>query len=113
MDCIFCKIINKTFPTDLLYEDDEVLAFRDIQPKAPVHILIIPKKHIHSLNESEITDLNLLGKLLHTAKKLSQQMGHDTKGYRVVMNTGNDGGQTVHHVHLHLLAGRRMDWPPG
>ena len=113
MDCIFCKIINKSLPTELLYEDDQVLAFKDIQPKAPVHALIIPKKHIHSLNESETADLTLLGKLLHTAKELAQQMGHDKNGYRVVMNIGQEGGQTVHHIHLHLLAGRQMHWPPG
>jgi histidine triad (HIT) family protein len=113
MNCIFCKIAQKSIPTPLVYEDDELVAFRDIHPQAPQHLLIIPKKHIHSLHQSEDNDALLLGKLLVAAKKIAQDLGLHEKGYRLVMNTGEDGGQTVFHIHLHLLAGKPMSWPPG
>lgn len=113
MDCIFCKIANKTVPTELLLEDDECVAFRDIHPQAPTHVLIIPKKHLHSLNDANHEDQLLLGRLLLNAQLLAKQLGHADKGYRLVINTGDEGGQTVHHIHLHLIAGKQMHWPPG
>lgn len=112
-DTIFDKIIRKEIPAQIVYEDDDVLAFRDIQPQAPVHILIIPKKPIPQISLASDEDQALLGKLLLTARNLGSQMGLDEKGYRLVINNGVDGGQTVYHLHLHLLAGRSLDWPPG
>lgn len=113
MTCIFCQIANNSIQTPLLYEDNEVLAFKDINPQAPLHALIIPKQHIHSLHESKTEDQLLLGKMLLTAKKIAHDQGYHESGYRLVMNTGVDGGQTVFHIHLHLLAGRPLTWPPG
>jgi histidine triad (HIT) family protein len=113
MTCIFCKIANHSIPTAFIYEDKEIVAFRDLHPQAPEHILIIPKKHIDSLQHSEEDDQLLLGKILMTAKKIAQDLGLHENGYRLVINTGSDGGQTVFHIHLHLLAGKPMQWPPG
>lgn len=113
MDCIFCKIASKTIPTELLLDNDEFVAFKDINPQAPTHLLIIPKKHIRSLNHATDEDQNLLGRLLLNAQQLARQLGHADDGYRLVINTGNEGGQTVYHIHLHLLAGKQMHWPPG
>ncbi|HET8705094.1 MAG TPA: histidine triad nucleotide-binding protein [Pseudomonadales bacterium] len=113
MDCIFCKIINKTIPAKLAYEDDDVLAFHDIHPQAPVHMLVIPKKHISTINEIEPQDQMLAGKLLLTAQKLAKEQGFADAGFRVVMNCNEQGGQTVYHIHMHVLAGRHMTWPPG
>jgi histidine triad (HIT) family protein len=112
MDCIFCKIVAGAIPSKKLYEDDEVYAFADITPKAPFHALIIPKEHIESLAEAAASHKPLLGHLHLTAAELARAHGL-TKGYRVVINTGDDGGQTVSHLHLHLLGGRAMGWPPG
>jgi histidine triad (HIT) family protein len=111
-ETIFSKIIRKEIPADIVYEDDLTLAFRDLHPQAPVHILIIPKQPIVSISEATDADANLLGQLLLTAKRVATQQGLD-KGYRVVINTGDDGGQTVFHLHLHLLGKRQMTWPPG
>jgi histidine triad (HIT) family protein len=112
MNCIFCKIVAGTIPSKKLYEDDEVYAFADIDPKAPFHALIIPKEHIASLAEAAVAHKSLLGHLHFTAAELART--HElAKGYRVVINTGPDGGQTVDHLHLHLLGGRAMHWPPG
>ncbi|MDQ5884288.1 MAG: histidine triad family protein [Pseudomonadota bacterium] len=113
MTCIFCQIANKSLNTPLLYEDGDVIAFQDINPQAPLHALIIPKKHIHSLHDSQSEDQLLLGKMLITAKKIAHDHGYHEQGYRLVMNTGSDGGQTIFHIHLHLLAGRPLTWPPG
>jgi histidine triad (HIT) family protein len=112
-DCLFCKIIAKTIPATIVHEDDHVLAFRDISPKAPTHILIIPKKHIATLNDIENDDKNLLGHMITTAKQLAKADGLADDGYRLVINCNDDGGQTVFHIHLHLLGGRQMSWPPG
>ncbi len=112
-DCLFCKIINGDIPADKVFENETVFAFRDIDPKAPTHILIIPKKHIKTLNEINKNDQDLLGELLLTAKKIAKDEGIDTSGYRTVINCNSDGGQTVFHIHLHLLGGRKMSWPPG
>jgi histidine triad (HIT) family protein len=111
-ETIFSKIIRKEIPADIVYEDDLALAFRDVHPQAPVHILIIPKKPIVSIATANDTDADLLGHLLLTVKRVATQEGL-AQGYRVVINTGEDGGQTVFHLHLHLLGKRAMTWPPG
>ena len=111
-ETIFSKIIRKEIPADIVYEDDLALAFRDVQPQAPVHILVIPKQPIESIDRATDSDAALLGHLLLTVKRVAAQEGL-VKGYRVVINTGEDGGQTVFHLHLHLLGNRTMTWPPG
>jgi len=111
-ETIFSKIIRREIPADIVYEDDLVLAFNDITPKAPVHILLIPKKPIPQLAAAESQDHALMGHLLLTAKRVAEQVGLN-QGYRVVINNGADGGQSVDHLHLHILGGRQMDWPPG
>ncbi len=110
-DCLFCKMANGEIKPDVVHEDDTVLAFRDINPQAPVHILIIPKQHIATLND--LDDPMLAGQLLLTAKNLARQEGLSTDGYRTVFNCNRQGGQEVYHIHLHLLGGRQMTWPPG
>jgi len=107
-DCIFCKIINKEIPSTIVYEDDEVLAFRDINPAAPVHILIIPKKHISSLNELQENDELLVGKIYTVINKIAKKEGVSEKGFRVIVNCGEDGGQEVKHLHFHLLGGKKL-----
>ncbi|MCV3214558.1 histidine triad nucleotide-binding protein [Plectonema radiosum NIES-515] len=111
-DTIFGKIIRREIPADIVYEDDLALAFKDVQPQAPVHILVIPKKPIVKLTDAEESDRDLLGHLLLTAKRVAEEAGL-TNGYRVVINTDSDGGQSVYHLHLHILGGRHMTWPPG
>jgi len=111
-DTIFGKIIRKEISADIVYEDDLALAFRDVNPQAPVHILLIPKKPIPKLADATPEDSALLGHLLLTVKKIAELIGLET-GYRVVINTGADGGQTVYHLHLHILGGRQLNWPPG
>ncbi len=113
MNCFFCKMANKEVPSEFLYEDKDVVAFKDINPQAPVHILVIPKKHIATLNDAESSDALLLGKLQLVARKIARELGFADDGYRVVMNCKGHGGQTVFHIHLHLLGGRQMGWPPG
>jgi histidine triad (HIT) family protein len=112
-DCIFCKIINKEIPATTVYQDDKIIAFEDINPKAPVHILIIPKQHFASLNDIPNEKKDLIGHLLLKAKEIAAEKGIAEKGYRLVLNTGRDSGQDVHHIHFHLLGGRQMSWPPG
>lgn len=111
-ETIFSKIIRREIPADIVYEDNLALAFKDINPQAPVHIILIPKQPIAQLADAESQDHALMGHLLLTAKRVAQQAGLDN-GYRVVINTGADGGQTVYHLHLHILGGRQMKWPPG
>jgi histidine triad (HIT) family protein len=111
-DCIFCKIADGTIPATRLYEDDDTLAFPDLNPQAPTHILVIPKRHIASLADATPTDQPLLGHLLSAAAEVARQQGLEN-GYRIVINTGPDGGQTVSHLHLHVLGNRAMRWPPG
>ena len=111
-ETLFSKIVRREIPADIVYEDELSLAFRDINPQAPVHILVIPKKIIPSLAHAHDDDQILLGHLLNTAKTVAVQEALDT-GYRVVINTGRDGGQTVNHIHLHILGGRSLKWPPG
>jgi len=112
-DCIFCKIIKGEIPSKKVYEDDELFAFHDINPAAPVHFLVIPKKHIKNLMMAEAEDTALLGRLLNKAQELAQEMGCSEKGARFVINAGRDGGQTVDHLHIHVLGGRLLGWPPG
>jgi histidine triad (HIT) family protein len=110
-DCLFCKIVKKQIPAKLVAETDDCVAFRDINPQAPTHILVIPRQHVASLNEAK--DATLLGQMHLLAAQLAKQEGLSERGYRTVINTNADAGQTVFHVHLHLLGGRRMSWPPG
>lgn len=110
-DCIFCKVVAGEIPAAVVKRDDGFLAFRDINPQAPTHLLVIPTHHVASLNEAR--DPKLLGELLAFARDLAQEAGVATRGYRVVLNTNPDGGQTVFHLHVHLLGGRPMTWPPG
>ncbi len=112
-DCIFCKIISGDIPADILYQNDNVLAFRDLSPQAPVHFLVIPKKHISTINDIQTEDAALIGELFLAAKTVAKQEDMDDTGYRCVMNCNDDGGQTVHHIHLHVLGKRQMSWPPG
>jgi histidine triad (HIT) family protein len=112
-DCIFCKIVGREIPARVVYEDDVLLAFEDIKPQAPVHILIIPKDHFASLAEASEQKTALLGRLLLQAKDIARLKNLEETGYRIVLNTGRDSGQDVPHLHFHLLGGRRMTWPPG
>ncbi len=113
MSCLFCKIARAEIETDYLYENEHVLAFHDIHPQAPQHILIIPRRHIASLNDLGPDTSYLIGEMALAAKTLAGEMGFAESGYRILMNCNDDGGQTVYHIHLHLLGGRRMHWPPG
>ncbi len=113
MDCIFCKIAKQEIPVKIDYQNDNVLIINDINPQAPTHKLIIPKKHIASLSEVASEDQLLLGQMMTAALKIAQIEGLSEPGYRLVVNCNHDGGQTVGHIHMHLLGGRRMHWPPG
>lgn len=108
--CIFCKIINKEAAADIIYQDDEIIAFKDITPVAPVHLLIISKKHIASVNNLEVDDKELVGQLFLVARKIAKEQGVSETGYRLVINIGKDAGQTVEHLHLHLIGGTKLPW---
>jgi histidine triad (HIT) family protein len=112
-DCIFCKIVNKDIPAELIFEDEQIVAFNDINPQAPIHILIIPKEHFASLNDIPEEKKELLSHILLRARQIAQNIGIEENGYRIVLNTARDSGQEVFHIHFHLLGGRRMTWPPG
>jgi histidine triad (HIT) family protein len=112
-DCIFCAIVGGKAPADIVYEDDLSIAFRDIKPQAPVHILVIPKSHIRTIVESAEEDKSLLGHLIYVANSIAKKEGISQRGFRLVINCGVQSGQTVWHVHIHLLGGRHMTWPPG
>jgi histidine triad (HIT) family protein len=112
-DCIFCKIASGDIPGDVVYQDDRVIAVNDIDPKAPVHILIMPKKHIPSLNEIDDSNKDIMAHILTVAANLAKAKGVAEKGYRIVNNCGVQGGQSVEHIHFHLLGGRSLAWPPG
>lgn len=112
-DCLFCEIIDQSVPAKLIYEDDRVVTFDDINPQAPVHKLIIPKQHISTLNDVEPAHNELLGHMFQIGKRLATELGLAHDGYRLVMNCNEHGGQTVFHIHMHLLGGRAMSWPPG
>ncbi len=113
MSCIFCEIIAKKIPAEIVFEDDHLLAFRDLNPQAPVHILLIPKKHISGLDRAEETDRELLGRLAAAAARIAEEEGIGKTGFRLVVNSGPAAGQEIDHLHFHLLGGRKMSWPPG
>lgn len=112
MSCLFCKIITGEIPANKVYEDDQLLGFKDINPEAPVHILIVPKKHIDSLNQVSADDVEILGAIQIAARAIAKEQGVDQSGYRLVSNCNGDAGQTVQHLHYHLLGGTKMGWPP-
>ena len=112
-DCLFCNIVARTIPATLVYEDDLVVAFDDINPQAPIHTLVIPRKHVVSMAELHNSDAELLGRLLLVGSKIAKLKGIAESGYRVVVNTGSHGGQSVFHLHLHVLGGRHLAWPLG
>ena len=113
MDCIFCKVAAHDIPARTVFENERLIAFHDLFPQAPTHILIIPKTHYTTLNDVPAADSAPLGEMMSTATKIAKELGVDESGYRVVMNCNKDGGQSVYHIHLHLLAGRQLGWPPG
>lgn len=112
-DCLFCKIREGEIPADIVFENDDVLAFNDVNPQAPVHVLIIPKHHISTVNDVIEDDQVIMGKLFSAAKEIASQKGVSDDGYRLVVNCNEKAGQTVFHIHMHLIAGRAMTWPPG
>ena len=112
-NCLFCKIIEKKIPAKIVHEDDFSLAFEDVNPQAPTHTLIVPKKHIQDIHSVTVADRELIGHLFFVAKSIASQKGLEKNGYRMVINNGREAGQTVFHVHLHLLSGRAFAWPPG
>jgi len=111
--CIFCKIINKEIPAKLLYEDESAVAFSDINPQAPCHVLIVPKRHIDKISDLDKADDRLIGALILIAKNIAKEKGVESSGYRIVINCNKDAGQEVFHIHAHLLGGRKFAWPPG
>jgi histidine triad (HIT) family protein len=113
MSCLFCKIAAGEIPSKRVYEDDDLLAFEDIKPEAPLHVLVIPKRHIATLNDLQPDDDGLVGAMVRRASAIAKERGYDAAGYRMVINTNSNAGQTVFHIHLHVLAGRRLSWPPG
>lgn len=112
-NCLFCKIAKKEIKADIVFEDNQVIAFRDLNPQAPVHVLVVPKKHIATLNDLEESDKALVGHMLFAAKEIAEKEGIEEKGYRAVFNVNRDAGQAVFHIHLHILGGRIFGWPPG
>jgi histidine triad (HIT) family protein len=113
MDCLFCKIIAGEIPGAIVYQDERLVAFKDINPQAPMHVLIVPRRHIASLDELKPDDDGLVGEMVRRAASLAAEHGHADRGYRTVFNCNADAGQTVFHIHLHVLGGRRLGWPPG
>ena len=113
MDCIFCNIANGTISSDIVYQDEDIIAFRDLGPQAPQHLLIISRKHVSTVNDFHEEDALVIGKMVLVAKKLAKDLSVDESGYRLVINCNGDGGQSVFHVHMHFLAGRPLAWPPG
>ena len=111
-DCVFCMIANHEIPSNIAYEDDKIICFHDLDPQAPVHVLVIPKKHIESLDDVKEEDKELMGHIMITIKKIAAELGLE-KGYRVVSNSGEDAFQTVKHLHFHILGKRKLTWPPG
>lgn len=113
MNCLFCKIAQKEIPASVIFENDQLMAFHDIRPQAPTHLLVIPKRHIATLNDTHDNDRELLGNMILCAKSLAHTQGFSETGYRLVFNINSGGGQEVYHIHLHMLGGRQMTWPPG
>jgi histidine triad (HIT) family protein len=112
-DCLFCRIISRDIPAAIVYEDDRVLAFKDINPQAPIHVLVVPKQHIRSLNDLGPGDDQIVGEIVRRGAAIAQVEGVSNAGFRTVFNTNRDAGQTVPHIHLHVLGGRSLAWPPG
>lgn len=113
MDCLFCKIASGDIPASIVYEDDDLVAFNDIRPQAPKHVLIIPKEHIATINDTNSNHQALLGRMVLSAKAIAEELQISDSGYRLLFNVNSGGGQEVYHIHLHLLGGRQMTWPPG
>lgn len=113
MGCLFCNILEKKIPADVVHEDEHTLAFRDIRPVAPTHVLVIPKKHIAAVHDLTEADAETVGRVMVAARKVADQLGLTAAGYRLVVNDGDAAGQTVHHIHVHVLGGRALAWPPG
>jgi histidine triad (HIT) family protein len=112
-DCIFCKIVNKEIPAQIVHENDYVVAFRDLRPVAPTHVLVIPKKHVVGIHEATPEDARMLGEMMLAARDVAEKLGLHATGYRTVINSGADAGQSVFHLHVHVLGGRTLAWPPG
>ena len=112
-DCLFCRLITGEIPANIVHQNDHVVAFKDITPQAPTHVLVVPRRHIASLNDLSPADDALIGEMIRTAAHIAKEEGHADRGYRTVFNCNADAGQTVFHVHLHLLGGRKLSWPPG
>ena len=112
-DCLFCKIVNGQIPAAIVYQDERVIAFKDINPRAPMHVLVVPRRHIASLNDLTADDDGLVGEMVRRGAALARELGHSERGYRTVFNCNADAGQTVFHIHLHVLGGRTLSWPPG
>jgi histidine triad (HIT) family protein len=112
-DCLFCRIVAGEIPAAIVHQNDHLIAFKDITPQAPTHVLIVPRRHIATLNDLTAEDDGLVGEMVRTAAAIAKANGHADRGYRTVLNTNADAGQTVFHIHLHLLGGRKMTWPPG
>lgn len=113
MDCLFCKIVAGDIPADIVYENDHVIAFRDISPQAPEHVLIIPRTHVSTINDFQLVHSETLAAMMLAPAEISRQLGINESGYRLTMNCNEHGGQTVYHVHMHMLGGRQLTWPPG
>lgn len=113
IDCLFCRILDGQIPATLVYEDDRLVVFKDINPQAPLHVLVVPRRHIPTLNDLQASDDGLVGEMVRRAAAIAAERGYDARGYRTVFNCNAEAGQTVWHIHLHLLAGRRLAWPPG
>lgn len=113
MSCLFCNIVEKKIPADVVYEDEHALAFKDIRPVAPTHVLVIPKKHVAAIHDLDPADAGMIGNTMVAAKKVADALGLVEGGYRLVINDGADAGQTVFHIHVHVLGGRALAWPPG
>ena len=112
-DCLFCKIIDGEIPSDTVYENDDIVAFKDVNPHSPTHILIVPRKHIATINDLKGEDAKIMGEMMLAAQGIAKSEGIAESGFRLVINTNDDAGQTVHHIHMHLMGGRNMAWPPG
>ena len=113
MGCLFCNVLEKKIPADIVYEDEHALAFRDIRPVAPSHVLVIPRKHIAAMHDLTDADVTTIGQVMLAAKRVAHQLGLEEEGFRLVINDGDAAGQSVHHIHVHVLGGRSLSWPPG